>query len=305
MVMQRSVIKGSRLPAARKEGASIPQGAREYQFQNVEHMERVIESYMGFLHRENDSRKEVMSATQDHFPSQFLVFSGVPSDVLEHKVSESSVIEKTYSSYYKQLGILVLKMVLRPHEQASRGFDKLLDDALRPMGLDNQLGLCGSARVYGPQRDKQPDCSYLPRILPAGRSTRWPSVVVETASSEGQHQVDADARWWLENSDGDVKVAITISIKRIGTRVITIRRWEGTDRPTRANPHREVAELMQEIKIVRQPDGSRNRMGTAPLRLPFEKVMLHHPATSIEADILIPGEELEALSSKVWDAQDI
>ncbi|EQL32570.1 hypothetical protein BDFG_05304 [Blastomyces dermatitidis ATCC 26199] len=38
-------------------------------------------------------------------------------------------------------------------------------------------------------------------------------MVVEVADSEGQSQVDADARWWLENLDGDVKIALTIPIQ--------------------------------------------------------------------------------------------
>ncbi|EEH05101.1 conserved hypothetical protein [Histoplasma capsulatum G186AR] len=295
MAVGRSVKQKGRPTVAGKEG--IPQGVREYRFQGVANMERVIESHMDLLSNQNNKGKEKsLSASQDECPSEFIVFTGVPSDVLEH-----NAIEKKFSSYHKQLKILVLKMVLRPHERASRVFERLLQDAIRPMGLEEQIGLDGTARIHGLQRDKEPDCSYRPRILPAGRATQWPSMVVEVADSESQNQVDADAHWWLENSNGDVKIAITISIRRAR---ITIRRWETIDRPTRANPYRTVTKLMQEVNIVRQPNGSITTMGTAPLRLPFEKVMLRRPSMPLEGDFLILDEALKELGQEVWEVQE-
>ncbi|QSS52441.1 hypothetical protein I7I53_08071 [Histoplasma capsulatum var. duboisii H88] len=172
------------------------------------------------------------------------------------------------------------------------------------MGLEEEIGLDGTARVHGLQRDKEPDCSYRPRILPAGRATKWPSMVVEVANSGSQNQVDADAHWWLENSNGDVKIAVTISIQRTGTRRITIRRWETIGRPTRANPYITVIKLMQEVNIVRQPNGSITTTGTAPLRLPFEKVMLRRPSMLLEGDFLILDEALKELGQEVWEVQD-
>ncbi|EQL32571.1 uncharacterized protein BDCG_16697 [Blastomyces dermatitidis ER-3] len=59
---------------------------------------------------------------------------------------------------------------------------------------------------------------------------------------------------------------------------------------------------MQEASIVRQADGSVITTG-APLRLPFDRVMLRHPSTSVEADILIPDKELRVLGEEVWEAQ--
>ncbi|KLJ12236.1 hypothetical protein EMPG_12693 [Blastomyces silverae] len=303
MEIQKSLSNKGRRQAVVGQEEGIPRGACEYQFQGIEHMERVIKSHMGLLDDENNKMKgKARGATQDKFTSQFIVFSGVPSDVLEHKLAESSVIEKTFSSYHRPLKILVLKMVHLPHERASRVFERLLENILRSMGLERELGLQGRAGVYGPQRDKEPDCSYSPRTLPAGRANRWPSMVVEIADSEGQSQIEADARWWLENSDGDVKIALTISIQRTATRGIGIRRWEAIDRPTRTNPHRRVAELMQEVNIVRQGDRSIATTG-APLRLPFDRVMLRHPSTSVEADILILDEELKVLGEEVWEVQ--
>ncbi|OJD23704.1 hypothetical protein ACJ73_04936 [Blastomyces percursus] len=287
MEIQKSLSNnGSRQPVVRQEDGT-PREAYEHQFQGIEHMEK---------------GKERRGDTQDKFTSQFIVFSGVPSDVLEHKIVESSVIEKSFSSYHRPLKILVLKMVHLPHEGASRVFEMLLENAIRSMGLERELGLQGRARIHGPQRDKEPDCSYSPRALPAGRTTRWPSMVVEVADSEGQSQVDADARWWLENSDGEVKIAQAIAIQRTATRGIAIRRWEAIDRPTTTNPHRSVTKLMQEVNIVRQVDGSITATG-APLRLPFDRVMLRHPSTSVEADILIPDEEQKVLGEEVWEIQ--
>ncbi|EER45179.1 conserved hypothetical protein [Histoplasma capsulatum H143] len=251
MAVGRSVKQKGRPPVVGQEG--IPQGVREYRFQAI---------------------KITLSASQDECPSEFIVFTGVPPDLLEH-----SAIGKTFSSYHKQLKTLILKIALRPHGRASRVFERLLQDAIRPMGLEEDIGLDGTARVHGLQRDKESDCSYRPRILPAGRATKWPSMVVEVANSESQNQVDADAHWWFENSNGDVKIAVTISIQRTGTRRITIRRWETIGRPTRANPYRTVIKLMQEV-------------------------MLRRPSMPLEGDFLILDEALKELGQEVWEVRD-
>lgn len=154
-------------------------------------MRCVIDSHIDLLINGSNTRKgeDEGTATKVQFLDQYIIFSGVPSDVLEHKIPESSIIEKTFS-YHRQTKTLVLKMVLRLHERASRLFDKLIIDALRPMGLDKELGLDGKARVHSSQRDKEPACSYCPRTLPTGRSSRWPSMVVEVAYAGAQGRRD-------------------------------------------------------------------------------------------------------------------
>ncbi|KKZ63144.1 hypothetical protein EMCG_02521 [[Emmonsia] crescens] len=63
-----------------------------------------------------------------------------------------------------------------------------------------------------------------------------------------------------------------------------------------------VTELIQQIKVVILP--STSTMGTAPLRLPFEKVMLRRPSAPLEDSILIPEEGLKELGENVWDVQE-
>ena len=72
--------------------------------------------------------------------------------------------------------------VSRAQETVARGFEKYLSLCLTPMGLISYLRTFESATCEAKNGSvKQPDCQFLPRILPHGRTTKWPSLVVELA----------------------------------------------------------------------------------------------------------------------------
>lgn len=50
--------------------------------------------------------------------------------------------------------------------------------------------------------------------VPAGRSDRWPSVLIERAFSEIQSKLSSDASWWLNASGGEVQTTLTISAQK-------------------------------------------------------------------------------------------
>ncbi|PGH33075.1 hypothetical protein GX50_04149 [[Emmonsia] crescens] len=263
-------------------------------------MRCVIDSHIDLLINGSNTRKgeDEGTATKVQFLDQYIIFSGVPSDVLEHKIPESSIIEKTFS-YHRQTKTLVLKMVLRLHERASRLFDKLIIDALRPMGLDKELGLDGKARVHSSQRDKEPACSYCPRTLPTGRSSRWPSMVVEVAYAGAQGRRDRVRLMSTRAGGWKIQMEMDIKKEHYGLKVGDIATVKPEQAPTEGL---RVTELIQQIKIVRLP--STSTMGTAPLRLPFEKLMLRRPSAPLEGDILIPDEGLKELGENVWEVQE-
>lgn len=130
--------------------------------------------------------------------------------------SDDKIIQRSWNSYDSQQQLLLTKMpASRPHEIAQRVFERLLFDALEPMGLKDSLRTFGSAacRADGGS-SKQPDCEFLPKRLPGARTNKWPAVVVEVAYSESPSKLFSDARFWLTESRGDVRIVVTIKIDR-------------------------------------------------------------------------------------------
>ena len=122
--------------------------------------------------------------------------------------------------------------------------------------------------------------------------TDWPTIVFEAGLSESLRHLRSDAKWWLVNSGGEVKIVIIISLKR-GQSMLRIEKWEpapaaGRRPSTRANaniPPPLIPTNTQEITIIP------NTVTGAPLVLEFEKVFLR-PAVLLESDIRFTGQEL-------------
>lgn len=74
-------------------------------------------------------------------------------------------------------------------------------------------------------------CDCDPCELPHGRSDDWPSVVLEISFSETQSKLMSDVRFWLHESDSDVKIVLTLKIQRQRPEIIfeewTINNREG------------------------------------------------------------------------------
>ncbi|KAK2814013.1 hypothetical protein FQN50_000417 [Emmonsiellopsis sp. PD_5] len=263
----------------------LPPSTSQYEFKGVKDILKKIDHEYGLLAHDPATKR-----------SQFIVFNNVPL-----KATESASLEAIghyFSSYHTVLKILVIKMPLPPHAIVAGKFDALIVRKSDPLA---GLHLVRDASVEGASRKKSPDCSYRPETLPAQRDIKWPSVIVEVGLSESQAKLERDCHWWLNNSRGQVKIALGISINRRRKEVI-IRRWElRRVRPTRANPTAVVPMAIQEITISSPQNSNTVSVHGAPLILEFEKVFLRPPGS--QADIQITEMELVALAREVWAEQ--
>lgn len=73
-------------------------------------------------------------------------------------------------------------------------------------------------------------------------------MAIESGYSESKAKLAADARWWLAESQGDVAIAITISVHKT-RREITIDLWGVVARPTRADPARKVPAVEHRVVL--------------------------------------------------------
>lgn len=268
----------------------LPSTTRKYQYEGSNALGEVV-------------RKEhrILDEYQTREKSQFVIFLNVYPSIFDQDITQQRFVR--VDSYYRQQKALIVKMNTTPHEAAHSELFLLMNFQLERMSDAHQcLVMVGQAIVHTPSRSKKPDQSIKPLHPPSGRSTKWPSFVIESGLSESKSKLAADARWWLNESSGDVKTALTISVHRTKPELV-IQNWRLEPRPTRADPQKSIPMVEQDIRITKTQEGE-VRVRNGPLIIPFENVFLRPPtAQAQEQDFLFTDQSIESLGRKVWTLQ--
>lgn len=199
-----------------------------------------------------------------------------------------------WTSYDASLALLLVNMpISQTHEVAATNFHDLLLEAVEPMGLKHALRKLGGATCKGSSGQKNPDFSWGPSRLPRGRSKDWPAVILEGAFSEGPSKLMSDIRFWLHQSEGNVKNVLTLQINRQRPN-ITLEKWELQN----GHPHRT-----QEITITKGKN-QRVTLRNDPLLIQFADLFLRDPSIPRETDIMIDAEKLLVLADAIWLEQN-
>lgn len=166
------------------------------------------------------------------------------------------------------------------------------------MGCQDDFDGLGAARVTAGRSGKEPDASFIPCTLPAGRSEDWPTVVVEVGFSESSvKKLRADAAWWIVETNGDVNVVLAVHISP-GRPDIMIERWQPVLQTGREGRPILRAEIAQTIRVTRQNNAV---VATSSLTIAFDRIFLRHPIISPqEHDIVVSAQALENMAVKVW-----
>lgn len=262
----------------------LPRGTREYEFQGIKNAEEILDR-----ERRNGSLLVLFSHVSPH---------------IKDRISKERQLSRKIHSYYPESKLLLFKMPQAPHEIANRRLEGLLVTKLIAMGAHQYLDVLGSTTVQGTNREKEPDSSYRPKTLPLGRTMKWPTMVFEIGYSESRMQLARDARWWLNDSQGDVQVVLTIDVER-ARREIIIERWEAVrSHTTRSNPTGLRLEVVQSVKISRLSSQTSATVTNGPLVVPFRRLFLRPPALQ-EGDISFTVGELQGLAENVWASQGL
>ncbi|KAK2807835.1 hypothetical protein FQN50_005224 [Emmonsiellopsis sp. PD_5] len=262
--------------------AHLPPDTPEYKYAGISSMrEATAKESHRFLHQDSTS--------------PYIIFTAIsPQEVTDN---DENFPGRT--DYSRPLQILILSMPSLPHEEAAGLFDRILDRKAVEMKVHRLLSFRRATDSKTSNRNKEADCSYAPRELPAGRSDKWPTVAVEVGYSETREKLKSDAAFWLNGSSGDVLTAITIDIKRSGN--IYIIRWKRPAVVGNPNPEPEV---VQEIKICRGKGGQAANLTGDELRIPFQHMMLRDPGPG-EGDFVITRDELlHDLADAIWYGMD-
>ena len=201
----------------------------------------------------------------------------------------------SWSSYDTHLQTLLVRMTKsKAHETASMTFQKILFEALQPTGLLRHLKEFGSATHYASLGGKEPDLSWRPSRVPRGRSSYWPSAVLEVADTESEPKLSSDIRFWKRASRGDVKSVITLRVDRAHPQ-IRIENWVNSEH-NKERPH-----LRQSVTIHKD---SKNRItSNGPFVISFEDLILREAQTAQEKDISLDEDKLHYLAGEIWQEQ--
>jgi hypothetical protein len=155
------------------------------------------------------------------------------------------------------------------------------------------------------RKGKQPDGCLFPKSRMQRDREAWPTLVIEAGVTASLLRLREEARWWLRNSQGEVRMVLVLGIHR-QRRTLCIEKWEQKERsraPIQQQqlPHQPEASLQayaaQTIEI------SSESVSGAPLVLPFEE-LLERPRQGREADIILAEEPLRVGMRWVWQFMD-
>lgn len=238
---------------------------------------------------------------------QYLVFSPLEAKDLvqvERERDRKTLGTRTRSTYYEHEDdelLIVLKLIPSPlHNMAVLDFGLVLHTRVCLIGGRVQHEFCplGNNRIRGQHSSKEADAACKPRSL-RRHENDWPTEVFECGISEGLRQLRVEARWWLINSAGDIKIVMLISVKPTQS-TICFETWELAPAPE-DDPESKSANgtcrttKLQEIMIVP------NVLPSTSMTLGFKKIFLR-PAVAPESDFVFTPQELADFAKRVWDA---
>ena len=188
------------------------EGVEHQQYRGVRSFIRAIES----------QAKELRSGNA----GQYAIFSPVTQDQL-------AAIERIRDTHHKGLRFnyfnsvetLIVKIMAAPvQELASKGFGSRLDVKIARMEQLDNIGWMDATTYRANGSQKEADCSWKPGYF-RPLKTDWPTVVIECGVSKSRDRLEVDAHWWLENTDGQVKMVLVISFSKT-KREIHFQQWE-------------------------------------------------------------------------------
>jgi hypothetical protein len=163
---------------------------------------------------------------------------------------------------------------------------------------------CDIQQTYkGTSTEKEPDTCWRPLAARPNKQD-WPTLVFEVGVSETLRKLRNDARWWLANSQGRVKIVLLIKVNRVA-RTIHMEKWECRPEPhTYAN--RPAAQIPNQIQTV-DIDAHGIVTGsppatTPPLVLHFQNLLLRQPIPPQEQDVTYTAQNLQRLANGIWAA---
>ncbi|KAL1846952.1 hypothetical protein Plec18170_008921 [Paecilomyces lecythidis] len=237
--------------------------------------------------------------------SQYMLFTNIESQTFLHDfdISKHKSSWQLLDSYYPFAQVLLIRMVTsKDHERAHLALLNLMISKLSNMGGANMaLDWTGSADIETPSRTKKADQEVAPQKLPPGRSDKWPTLVIEAGFSESKSKLESDGKWWLVESHGDVKTALTIDVNKSRPEIV-IQKWVPSCTGQTRTRCQISPILEQQVVLSKRHDEQKTTVSNGPLILSFQDLFLRSPGRA-ESDIVFMDNDLRELARIVWEKQ--
>ncbi|KAJ9392158.1 hypothetical protein DTO063F5_917 [Paecilomyces variotii] len=219
---------------------------------------------------------------------QYLSFSNVkPSDFETIESRRFHLGRGIAFTYFGDIETLIIKVPTKAHEKAHASIGHETYYCLRSMGIGERLGLS------------------KPSTSP--HDYDWPNFVIEAGYSENIPNLHMDARWWIENSGGQVLMVILIWISP-PTKTVLIEKWIpsllNTDvrrsSSIAASSSSSGATAVKIAEISINQAGATSVITGAPLVLEFDRLVGRLPQNFNEGDVVYSQSELDYWARGLW-----
>lgn len=168
----------------------------------------------------------------------YISFSDVRPDTFQSLNSRRHELgaSKVRLTYFPDIETLIVKVPSLPHERAAATFGYQIHRRLAPgMVNDREAVPVGSARYRG-QRDssKEADAAFQNQIV-RRLDSQWPVFVIEAGMSESLERLHGDASWWINHSDGEVRLVIIVWVSP-STQIMKMETWVPARNPPPTGP---------------------------------------------------------------------
>lgn len=214
-------------------------------------------------------------------------------------------------TYFPDIATLIIKIPTKEHDQSHAQLFQCIDRRLTLMGVDYRefAAMATTTTKSSEQRvgqrpsSKEGDSTAInKKIRKAGED--WPVFVIESGVSESLARLRADARWWIENSKGQVLMVLIIKIERNNrsARIIKyIPQAVPALRSTRSNQAGLLRMEPSEVADIQINQSLSPSVVTgAPLTLEFEKLVGRPKITPQESDVIFTASDLDSIVEEIW-----
>ncbi|GIJ88037.1 hypothetical protein Asppvi_006953 [Aspergillus pseudoviridinutans] len=257
----------------------LPPTVNVYPWEGPNHFQNIVDSE---FHQFKDPERST--------PCDWIVFSDVSETIFKRDFEEETDLSKQWKSYNPSRQLLFVEIArgTPEHTEATQTFNDILKEAVDRMGLSTALKNFSGTKVRGDDWAKVPDNGWGPRRPPAGRSRKWPTVVLEVGVSQRKSKLDQDARCWLEKSEGDVKISLAISVNRRIPEIV-LEKWKVSN----AKPA-----MAQKVIVWRHNEDT--LFDNEPLVIEFQDLFLREADNPGEVNIEFDQGNLRRLAENIW-----
>lgn len=274
----------------------------------------VMRSFTTFKQLQIDA-SNILKALQDNENdgNQYLLLLGLSKRSIE-RLDNRGLSGLVYRFQWEGTVGLIKVIPSNEHEATTDQATRTIDEYLMAMGIrsvDRRWAMSTTYKTTA-SKGKQADQCFTPpgRCASPGVPVGWPTFVIETGVSESLPRLREDARWWFNNSNGEVRMVLIISIKKAK---VEFELWQlappNSPRPltgayVNSLRQRRLPPLVQqaagtqqtyshyEVDVISSGVAGAPRIHNAPMVLPFE-ALYNRPPGPAEGDLVLSEQDFK------------